>query len=269
MMPFQTHPHDPLPSLSAEQIARLQESIDTVGMGVWRDAVSPAFLDAARSFIGQQLDEHDHQYFSLHGERWLAASPLKAIAESTALRQTVDTLGKHVMAGRTIKMNMAASMRVLTGELGQRHSERYHYDSYVVTVLVPLIMPDVPGEPHGDLVLFPNLRGVPGSAMLNIVEKLCVENGLVRALWRQPRVQRWFGAKVMKMTPGNLYFFWGIRSLHANQACAVGRVRGTALFHFGDPHAGGVLKRLSGAHHRFKQQRLARRASVKIPTADL
>ncbi|MGI4856150.1 MAG: hypothetical protein ACRYHA_04345 [Janthinobacterium lividum] len=260
MADFQSNPYDPLPSLSTEQIARLQESIDTAGMGVWHDAVSPAFLEEARGYVAQQLNEHENEYFSLHGERWLADSPLQRIGDSGVLRHAAEVLGKHVMAGKAIKMNMAASIRVLTGELGRRHSERYHYDSYVLTVLVPLLIPDAPGEPHGDLVMFPNLRRIPGNAVLNVVQKLFAESRFARAMWRKPGVQRWFGAKVVQMTPGNLYFFWGMRSLHANQACAVGRVRSTALFHFGDPHAGSFLKRLSGAHHRFRQQRLARLA---------
>ncbi|MEX3986200.1 hypothetical protein AB4Y45_45920 [Paraburkholderia sp. EG287A] len=46
----------------------------------------------------------------------------------------------------------------------------------------------------------------------------------------------------MRLTPGNLYSFWGMRSLHANQACLPTSVRSTVLLHFGDPHEGSVFK---------------------------
>jgi hypothetical protein len=45
----------------------------------------------------------------------------------------------------------------------------------------------------------------------------------------------------IKMVPGNIYFFWGYRSIHANEACDPTKVRATALFHFANPHAGSNL----------------------------
>ena len=92
-------------------------------------------------------------------------------------------------------------------------------------MLVPLLIPDEPGEPHGDLVLFPNLRRIKRNALLNIGEKLLVENRLACLIWRMVAGQHLLGARVIKMEPGNLYFFCGMRSLHANRPCSLDRVR--------------------------------------------
>jgi hypothetical protein len=46
------------------------------------------------------------------------------------------------------------------------------------------------------------------------------------------------------LVPGTIYFFWGYRSLHANQPCDPEFRRATALFHFGDPHARSFATRL-------------------------
>jgi len=148
-------------------------------------------------------------------------------------------------------------MRVLTGTHGLRHANLFHYDSYVVTVLLPVLIPDGPDEPPGHRMMFPNFREARRFAVVNILEKLLVEKLLIR-MWRLARVQRWLSAKIVPLTPGNLYFFWGMRSLHANQACLPTSVRCTVLLHFGDPHEGSVFKGLSQRLHAMRLRRMAR-----------
>ena len=62
-------------------------------------------------------------------------------------------------------------MRVLTGWQGIRHSNIFHYDSYVVSILLPVQIPHGPQEPEGNLVMFPNLRNARRSAIVNIVDE--------------------------------------------------------------------------------------------------
>jgi hypothetical protein len=40
----------------------------------------------------------------------------------------------------------------------------------------------------------------------------------------------------VKMQPGNLYLFWGYRTIHTNEPCDPDKVRATALFHYANPH---------------------------------
>ena len=40
----------------------------------------------------------------------------------------------------------------------------------------------------------------------------------------------------IKMVPGNLYLFWGYRSVHTNEPCDPASIRATALFHYANPH---------------------------------
>jgi hypothetical protein len=148
-------------------------------------------------------------------------------------------------------------MRVLAGKQGVRHSSNFHYDSYVVSILLPVLFPDGRDEPAGNLAMFPNLRNARRSVIVNILEKILMEKMLDRT-WRSPRVQKWLSAKVVILTPGNLYFFWGMRSLYANQACGPSDVRCTVLLHFCDPHVDSVLKGLSQRLHAMKSRRMAR-----------
>jgi hypothetical protein len=47
----------------------------------------------------------------------------------------------------------------------------------------------------------------------------------------------------IELQPGNLYFFWGYKSLHTNEPCDSDEIRSTALLHYTDPHEGSWLKR--------------------------
>ncbi|WP_368687970.1 hypothetical protein [Paraburkholderia sp. EG287B] len=99
---------------------------------------------------------------------------------------------------------------MLSGKQGIRHSNNFHYDSYAISILLPILIPNDPGELAAHLVMFPNLRKARRFAIVNIVEKAIVEKLLAR-IWRSPRVQTWLSAKVVTLQPGNLYFIWGLR----------------------------------------------------------
>jgi hypothetical protein len=243
---------------SDEQVAALASSIDTAGFGVLEDAVSGRMVDQSRHYIEGQLRQHGGQYFGLAGNEWIEESPLAPLARSPQLECVLKSLYYHAMGELPPERSLAPSLRVLAGTVGLRHSYLFHYDSYVVTALVPLLIPDEPDELPGDLLLYPNMRRIRRSAIVNILEKVFVENSLACRAWRTSWMQRRFGARVVKMKPGNIYFFWGIRSLHANEACLVTSIRSTALFHYGDPHAGSFLKRLSARRHQARLRRLNR-----------
>jgi hypothetical protein len=250
------HPQFAFPS--DEQVANLACAIDDAGFGVLEDVVPSFMVDQSRHYIEDQLRQRDGQYFGLAGREWIEESPLASLARSPQIERVLKKLYHHAMGEPPARRPLAPSLRVLAGTVGLKHSYLFHYDSYVVTALIPLLIPSGTGEPPGDLVLYPNMRRVRQSAIVNIFEKILVENSLACRLWKTSWAQHRFGARVVQMKPGNIYFFWGIRSLHANEACLATSIRSTALFHFGDPHADSFLKRLSARRHQSRLRRLSR-----------
>ncbi len=247
---------------SDEEIAALASAIDTVGFGVLEDAVPSFVIDQSRQYVEGQLRQHGGQYFGLAGREWIEDSPLAPLARSPQFECVLQNLYRHAMGEPAPGRPLAPSLRVLAGAVGLRHSYLFHYDSYVVTALVPLMIPDGAGELSGDLVLYPNMRRIRRRAIVNILEKLLIEHAFACRLWKTSWMQRRFGARVVKMKPGSIYFFWGIRSLHANEACRVTSIRSTALFHYGDPHADSFFKRLSARRHQARLRRLNRGADA-------
>src|SRR5690606_37384026 len=102
------------------------------------------------------------------------------------------------------------------GKTGIKQSHQYHYDATVITGLMPLFIPD--GEPGtaGDLIVFPNLRRIRKWVLVNLFEKVLLQNKLASLILRKESVRRLMGGKRVRLKPGNLYLFWGYRTLHGN-----------------------------------------------------
>jgi hypothetical protein len=115
----------------------------------------------------------------------------------------------------------------------------FHYDSYVVTMLIPIEIPTV-GK-TGDFLMLPNTRGIRKARLLNLIDKVLLDNAVSQWLLRNLTARGIIRLTRIKMVPGNAYFFWGYRSIHTNEPCDPDRVRATALFHFANPHAGAAV----------------------------
>jgi hypothetical protein len=127
-------------------------------------------------------------------------------------------------------------LRCLSGNSARRHSYLFHYDSYVVTVLIPIEIPTA--GMSGDLLMLPNTRKVRNTYAANVIDKIILDNPLSQALLKYLTRKNVIRLTRIKMVPGNAYFFWGYRSVHTNEPCDAERIRATALFHFANPHAG-------------------------------
>lgn len=250
---------DPIRVFSDDDIHQLGQSMDEGGVAVMRDVISAELLEETRVYVEDQLARRNREYLGIANNSWILDSPLAGVSQSPAMQNVLTRLYTHAMKKAPLGARIAPSIRALSGKTGLNHSWLFHYDSYVVTALIPILIPDAPDELPGDLVLYPNLRRERRWALVNIVEKAIVESALARKVWKSERVQRLASSKTLRMQPGNVYLFWGMRSLHANQPCLPSSVRCTVLFHFGDPHAGGFLKRLSARRHQARLQKLNRK----------
>lgn len=229
----------------------LSLEMDATGVGTLRNVLSPDEIYMSSAYVQRELDKHQRQMFIYAGHTWLDESPLAAFTDSPELLRILDGLYQRGTGRQAAEKIIVPALRVLSGDLGLKASNLFHYDTYVVTALLPLTIPNYPNEPCGDLVMYPNLRKIRSSSMVNLAEKAFMQNSLTRRVLASPVVRRTFGARVVLLQPGNMYFFWGMRSLHANEACLPQSVRSTVLFHFVNPHSGGILDNFrEWAHHR-------------------
>lgn len=134
------------------------------------------------------------------------------------------------------------ALRCLLGQTGAAESLRFHFDSYMVTGLLPVVIPT--SGRCGDFLYYPNLRRVRRSAAVNVAEKALIQNPASTRLVASNLHRSLQPPRRLELVPGNLYLFWGYRTLHGNDRCDPEQLRATALFHFGDPHRTNPLVRM-------------------------
>jgi hypothetical protein len=111
-------------------------------------------------------------------------------------------------------------------------------------MVVPIFLPNADPGNSGELVGLFNKRPFRRFVLANIIDKAVGQSGFYRSrilgkLDHADHLRR------VDMEVGNLYLFWGYRSLHGNMPCKSGALRATLLLHFGSPH--GSSEALSAA----------------------
>ena len=180
--------------------------------------------------------EFNKEYFSMEESDLPADSVLDKFRRSPSLLRILNSLYAEVTNATAATADVHCTLRVLYGKTGLRRSFQYHYDAYLVTAVVPIVIPSVPYEAKGELIIYPNIRKIRSNSIINMIEKVIFQNPLVRRVMAAGIVRQFFKARVIQMQPGNIYFFWGYQSLHANLPCHPRSLRATAIFHFGNPH---------------------------------
>jgi len=233
----------PLIQIDETTSARLVDDMNTHGYATLENALSEDALADLRTYVDQQAIRHNNQYFAYHGYPALAGSALATLGKSPEFKALLARMHTLACGREAASDEVFPVLRCVQGGSGRRESNAFHYDATLLTMLVPIFTPDQ-GEERGDLILFPNLRKVRSWVFINVIEKALLQNKLCRKLISACIHRNLLKPATFHVVPGHIYFFWGYRSLHANQACDPAFRRATALFHFGDPHAGSPVTRL-------------------------
>ncbi len=228
------------PALDPDHVEQIGREVDRAGYCRIDGIVPPALLAEARDRAEAAVRANGGEYVALTGPVAQGGYLLSAIHADPAFARLLRAL-YAVAAGGEARRHVHQVLRCLQGETARRHADYLHYDSYAVTILIPLA---VPREGlGGDLLLLPNNRPIRRSYLANGVEKLLLDRGPVqRWLWRRVRSGAQRSVR-LTMLPGSVYIFWGCRSLHANTPSDPGALRATLLYHYGNPHGDSPLRR--------------------------
>jgi hypothetical protein len=233
-----------LPEVSHEKIVDLVADMNTKGFGVLPGYLQPEELASLQSFVQRAVSDAGEQYVAFAGEEPVAGTLLQALSNSPAFVDVLHQIYELGARRSAPDQSLYQLLRCLKGESGLKHALLFHYDSYVVTALLPVIIP-TEGQ-KGNLMMAPNIRPIRSSYLFNLIDKIILDNRATQFLLREAHRLGLLKLTQIPMVPGNLYFFWGYRSAHANEACDPDKIRATALFHFGDPHADSRLRKFTG-----------------------
>ena len=243
------------PAHSPEAIAR---EMDRYGFYCAEGLVPDAAMADCRAAVNAILGRYGNRPLSLI-QPWKEYSAFAEVANSAQLQELLPQLSS--IGGCTQLGELYNVVRIVSGhDKQQRAAFAFHYDSTVITALVPLFVPDGAPEVAGDFICFPNNRPLRRFGWVNLIEKAVMQNGVARKWFAHLAMRRDSRVKLIKLVPGNIYFFWGYRTLHANFTCAPNVLRATLLFHFGDPHANSFLIRLILRLRKYRVRRAMARS---------
>jgi len=220
---------------SHASITTLVEDIERTGFGVLPGFVGTSELARMRSFVAKAVKDTGGEYAGFIGPDAVAGSGLDELARSPHFRDMIKEVYERGTGLKAPEQEFYQVLRCLSGNSARRHSYLFHYDSYVVTVLIPIEIPTA--GMSGDLLMLPNTRKIRRSYLANVIDKVILDNPLSQAVLRHLTRANLIRLTRIKMVPGNAYFFWGYRTVHTNEPCDAERIRATALFHFANPHA--------------------------------
>ncbi|MCS3467303.1 hypothetical protein M2401_001024 [Pseudomonas sp. JUb42] len=239
-------------------LGNIIQDIDNQGFACLENVITANELNELVAFADTSAQRYQGEYFALHGKDLLNRSLLAKLWDNPNLVQMLSRLYEHAAGRKPASDTIWPVLRCVQGNQGERESGCFHYDASLVTLLIPIIIPSE-GEERGDLMVFANIRKTRGMVLFNLIEKMLLQNSFSRKLLNAMIKHKLLKPRQLQLKPGNLYIFWGYRSLHANKPCSPDIKRATAIFHFGDPHEGSAVTKLI---LKFNQRR-ARRTSHK------
>lgn len=228
----------PIPQISDRQVENLVADLHSKGFGFLPNYIHPSALQRMQFFVDSAIEKSHNEYAVFNGPDAVSGSGLDELSKSPDFLDLMKRIYEQGTGKHAPNESFYQVLRCLAGSSGQKNSLIFHYDSYIVTALVPIRIPH--SGRTGDLLMFPNTRSIRPAYILNAVDKMLLDNPLSQMLLRASvDSKRWSPIRI-KMIPGNIYFFWGYRSVHTNEPCDPDKVRATALFHYANPHRKGA-----------------------------
>ncbi len=230
-------------------------ALDQSGFACIEGAVSQHWLDQARRQVRDEIGRHGKKFFSLIRPADTPDSVFAEVAYDPALTDLLTRLVLHACPQAAIEQDGPYNvLRVIAGRTGDDGAYQFHYDSSVITAVVPIFIPERSEGPAGQLAVFANRRPLRRTVLGNLIEKITVQN---RFAWQRARhaVSQHPEGHIRQLQPGNIYLFWGYRTYHGNLPCGVDALRTTMLLHLGDPHGTSLVTRAIRALRARTEQR--------------
>ena len=218
----------------------ITDQLKTDGFYCLENSLDLNVLSIFQEEIQALINTKGQRYFSLINPHKNIESNFNLFDKSYNLKKYLFELAKLGINKDISNTEILNILRVVTGKNAESQSLNFHYDATVITALVPILIPSGPIEQCGHLLAFKNLRRIRNNSIVNIIEKLIIQNSISRKIFSYFAMRK-IENHLCELKEGNIYFFYGYRTLHANLPVNPDYQRATLLFHFGNPHEDSSL----------------------------
>ena len=209
-------------------------------------------LNILRNFVDLKLEENNHEYFFLTS----LEEKEKTILNNDIFFEKIEDLLKEI----TLDLNFSIRkdeklykvLRVVTGEKSTKVSLKYHFDAHLLTLLIPVYIPERKKSDNGNLIIIKNLRKLTKSLFINIVQKLFFQSNFFKKIFIEKNLIK---KDTLNLKPGNIYIFNGFTTLHTNMNIDPRDVRATILVHYHDIFRNSFLVNINRKQRIKKEQK--------------
>lgn len=236
-------------------IDEISKQVQNNGFYCLEGVVNASFLTILQENVRSLIKNFGKRYFSLvHPHEKLLGQdnlhiPYDHIINNTNFDNFLKELSSKLSNESIVNSDRFNILRVVTGEKTDDQSLKFHYDSTLITALIPIFIPEGKEDESGHLIAFPNSRKIRSSVIVNILEKMILQNKIIQNLLpffllKSKKKQ------VLKLKPGNIYLFSGLQTFHSNYAVSKEFVRATLLCFYGNPYPDSkTLKWIKNKRH--------------------
>lgn len=229
-------------------------ALDTAGYFSPDFGLDPALLSELKVDIDHHIETYGRKYASINSPSKNSAAInnlLHSFNFTGIVQKLIDSESRIKCCDADYKFDV---FRISAGVSSREGAYKFHFDSTVFTILIPIHLPDCGLLNSGNLILFPNVRPYRSSLLINLLEKSLIQNSLFSLLFR------WFFSRtierhVIEMREGGIYIFRGYRSLHANTGLHPEKLRSVLLLHYGNPYPNSVIPRIIRRIRIFRELR--------------
>ena len=210
-------------------IDNLKSEIEHKGYTVLRSFVNNKELKVLKNLVDKKIVENNNQYFFLSTKN----SKNTILNNKDFLKKNELLLKKLVNAYKFSNRKnekLYKVLRVVTGKKSEEVSLDYHFDSHLLTLLIPIYIPKRKGSNNGHLIIFKNFRSLTFNFIKNIIQKLIFQSSFFKYILNKGIIK----GQILKLKPGNAYIFNGFRTLHTNLDINEKDIRATMLVHYYD-----------------------------------
>ncbi len=125
-------------------------------------------------------------------------------------------------------------LRVIKNSRIKRQIRDFHFDSHILTILIPIYIPDRKNSENGHLMMSPKLRKQTKNIFLNIIQKFFYQNRILFHLTKYKWFQKKMNFVKILLKPKSIFIFNGFTNLHGNLEIYQGDTRATFLIHVFD-----------------------------------
>ena len=211
----------------------IKENIEKNGYHCIENFISADQLLRLKLEIDESLKKNDYQYFFLTAKN-LEGSLINDIEFNSNIKNLMSkTLKEYNLIDREDE-DLYKILRVVTGKKSKKVSLDYHFDAHLLTLLIPIMIPNRENSDNGNLIILKNLRKVHNNIFLNIIQKIFYQSLIFKKLLNFNLFNNIYKKEILNLKPGNIYIFNGFRTLHANLNINPEDVRATCLVHYYD-----------------------------------